>query len=121
MSLQVDAKVSGPEFLRARPRPARAAAAQNGPDPGHQLDEAEGLGDVVVGSDLRPPHPIDLLAAGGQHDDGNREPQSPIRENTRDTTAATTPTPPGANAARGQPATTTILQPAGAIVEATAR
>src|SRR5919197_1588578 len=45
-------------------------AAQHRPDAGDQLARAEWLGDVVVGSQLQPDHLVDLVAAGGQDDDG---------------------------------------------------
>ena len=45
-----------------------AGPAQHRPDPGRQLGRAEGLGDVVVGTQLEPEHPVHLLAARGQHD-----------------------------------------------------
>ena len=52
------------------------AAAHDRPDPGHQLPEAEGLDDVVVGSQLQPDDPVHLGAPGGQdqdrHDDRAR-------------------------------------------------
>ena len=40
-------------------------------DPGRQFSWAERFDDVVVGSDLEPDDPIDLVVPRGQEDDGN--------------------------------------------------
>tara|TARA_B100000959_G_C14967091_1_gene618202 strand:+ start:1879 stop:2523 length:645 start_codon:yes stop_codon:yes gene_type:complete len=48
-----------------------ARPSQNGLYPGSQLPGAEGLGDVVVGTQLEADHPVDLVIACGQHDHGN--------------------------------------------------
>src|SRR5262245_12038705 len=45
------------------------SAAQERLDPGHQFHEAERLGHIIIGADLQPDHFVDLLAAGGEHDD----------------------------------------------------
>ncbi len=45
------------------------AAAQHGPDPGHQLARGERLGDVVVGAEFEPDDLVDLAVAGGDDDD----------------------------------------------------
>src|SRR6266516_1725818 len=42
-------------------------ATQEGPHPGDQLAEGEGLGDVVVGAHLQADHAVNLGVAGGQH------------------------------------------------------
>jgi hypothetical protein len=47
----------------------RAAAPQDGAQPGLQLARLERLGEVVVGADLQPDHAVHRLAAGGQHQD----------------------------------------------------
>ncbi len=39
-------------------------ASKNGPDPGHQLAGGEGLGDVVVGTELEAQDPIHLVVPG---------------------------------------------------------
>lgn len=46
----------------------RGGAAQHGADPQHQFPGGEGLGDVVVGTDLEPEHPVGLLTERGEHD-----------------------------------------------------
>ncbi|TPW17509.1 MAG: prephenate dehydrogenase [bacterium] len=45
------------------------AAAQQGLDPGHELEEAERLGDVVVRAELQAQDLVDFLPARGEHDD----------------------------------------------------
>ena len=45
------------------------AAAQQGPDPGQQFGQPEGLGDVVVGAGVQADHGVHLVGAGGQHQD----------------------------------------------------
>jgi len=52
---------------------ARSGAAQDRPDPGEQLAQREGLGHVVVGSELKPADAVDFLAPRGEHDDGHVE------------------------------------------------
>ena len=49
---------------------SRAAAAQQGPAAGHQLPQAEGLDQVVVGAHLQPQHPVGLTVTGADHQDG---------------------------------------------------
>src|ERR1700682_6516722 len=44
-------------------------ASQNGLYPRRELNDAEGLGQVVVGSRLKPQHSIELAGARGQHED----------------------------------------------------
>ena len=44
---------------------------QHGPHAGHQLAQAVGLGDVVVGADLERHDGVDLGALGRDHDDGD--------------------------------------------------
>lgn len=51
-------------------RPARSA--QDRADPCHELSKAEGLDDVVVGSEFEQDDAVDLLAAGGHDDDRHR-------------------------------------------------
>jgi hypothetical protein len=47
-------------------------AAEDGAETGDQLADAEGLGDVVVGAGVEAADLVDLLGAGGQHDDGHQ-------------------------------------------------
>ena len=44
--------------------------AQQGAHPGQQLGEAEGLADVVVGARVEADDEVDLVGAGGEHEDG---------------------------------------------------
>ena len=60
-----------PRGRRAPARVGGAGPAQDGPDPGHELAGREGLGDVVVGAELEPEDPVDLVVAGGEHHDGD--------------------------------------------------
>ncbi len=46
------------------------APAQHGADAGQQLTRAHRLGQVVVGAELEPDHPVDLFAHGAHDDDG---------------------------------------------------
>jgi hypothetical protein len=55
-----DRRVSGP-----RP-PAQ------GPDPGDQLGEGEWLGQVVIGAEVQPRHPLGQVPGGRQHEDPDR-------------------------------------------------
>ena len=50
---------------------ARDLAAADGLEPGQQLDPAEGLGQVVVGPGVEPPHLVPLGPERGQHEDGH--------------------------------------------------
>ena len=50
------------------------ASAEDGLDACEELADAEGLGDVVVGSELEAEDFVDLLALGGEHDDGDVHP-----------------------------------------------
>ena len=50
---------------------ARLDAAQHGMNARGQLARVEGLGQIVVGANLQADDAIDVLAAGGQQDDGN--------------------------------------------------
>jgi len=56
----------------AAPAPA---AAEDGPDPGAELAQAEGLGQVVVGPDLEAEELVRLGVPRGQHDDGDLAPR----------------------------------------------
>ena len=57
------------EFTGARDSRLAARAAQDGLDPCHQFHETERLRHVVVGAGAQAQHLVDLLAAGGEHDD----------------------------------------------------
>jgi hypothetical protein len=48
----------------------RLAPAQNRLDPRHQLARIEWLCHVVVGPEFEPHDLVDIVVAGGQHDDG---------------------------------------------------
>ena len=45
--------------------------AQQSLHPGHQFPDLEWLGDVIIGSDTEAENDINLLALGGNHDDGD--------------------------------------------------
>ena len=47
----------------------RGAAPEQRPDPGEQFGQAERLGHVVVGAGVESDHGVDLVGAGGQHQD----------------------------------------------------
>jgi len=66
---KVDQQVLGPDRLRRR---FAGGPAQHRLDPSHQLSGAERFDHIVVGSELETDDPIGLLAAGGEHDDGDR-------------------------------------------------
>ncbi|MNL31347.1 hypothetical protein D3C87_1531310 [compost metagenome] len=68
---EVDHQVAVLEDLALALGVAGLAAAQQGLDAGDQLAEAEGLDQVVVGADLEADDAVDLLALGGEHDDGD--------------------------------------------------
>ena len=65
----IDLQPGKTEPLRVAPA-VLADAPQHGPHPQHQLPGAEGLGDVIVGAQLKAFDAVQLLAAGRQHDDG---------------------------------------------------
>ena len=46
----------------------RGAAAEQGPDPGQQLLQGEGLDEVVVGAGVEPGHPVVDRGPGGEHE-----------------------------------------------------
>lgn len=48
------------------------AAPEQGPDPGEELGEAEGLGDVVVGARVEPDDGVDLVRPRGEDQDRDR-------------------------------------------------
>jgi len=52
-------------------RGGRLGATENGLYAADHLPWAEGLGDVVVGAELKAPNTVILLALGGEHDDGH--------------------------------------------------
>ncbi|MFK4543406.1 hypothetical protein RKD29_003002 [Streptomyces tendae] len=56
-------------WVRGRLRGLDGAAPQQGPDPGEQLGETEGFGDVVVGARVQADHGVHLVGAGGQDQD----------------------------------------------------
>ena len=56
-----------PPAGRPRSAPDPIRPPQERPDAGDQLAHAEGLGQVVVGADLEPQHPVDLVGARGEH------------------------------------------------------
>ena len=54
---------------RRRCRMRRLQPAQDCPEPGREFPAAEGLGDVVVGARGEGEYLVDLVVAGGEHDD----------------------------------------------------
>jgi len=44
---------------------------QNSVDPGQELPRIEGFGKVIVGAHLEAEYAIEILALGGEYDDGN--------------------------------------------------
>ena len=69
MRREVDLEVAGPERRGAARRRGHLEAAQDGLDPGHQLEVVERLGDVVVGAELQALDLVHRVVAGGQHHD----------------------------------------------------
>ncbi len=67
---QIDAQRSGLDHS-VDGLPVPRDPAQHGPDSRHELSRAERFGQIIVGAHLEADHPIDLLAPGRQHDDGN--------------------------------------------------
>ncbi len=59
-------------------RTIQFTAAQLRPHPAEQLAHREGLGDVVVRTDLEPDHLVDLGVLGGQQDDRDRAVRSDL-------------------------------------------
>ena len=54
-------------------RPSQLGPPQERADPGEELLEGEGLGQVVVGSAVEAGHPVGERVAGGQHEDGSAD------------------------------------------------
>ena len=69
LAVEVDRQVVGRERRRHADGRRQLGAAQDGLDPGQQLQWTERLGDVVVGADLQAPNLVQLLAARRQHQD----------------------------------------------------
>ena len=68
--LEVDEQVAMADDPPAdRVREVAVRAAQERLDPAHELAQAERLGQVVVGAELEPDDLVDLVVAGGQHED----------------------------------------------------
>jgi hypothetical protein len=59
-----------------------AGAAQDGMDPGDELGQREGLGDVVVAADGQAGQLVLQGVAGGQEEDGDAEPSARSRRVT---------------------------------------
>src|SRR5262249_60833971 len=51
---------------------SKRGAPQQGPDAAPELPDRERLRDVVVGSELEPDDLVELVVAGGEHDDRHR-------------------------------------------------
>ena len=66
---------------------ARLDAAENGVNARCQLARVERLGQVVIGADLQADNAIDVFAAGGEQDDGNRGSPSKRRAEFRSRSA----------------------------------
>lgn len=49
----------------------RLCPAKQRLDARQQLRDAEGLGEIVIGPDLEPQHPIQFAGLGGEHQDGD--------------------------------------------------
>ena len=64
---QVQHDVAGMDRLGGLGR--TVGPAQDGPDAGDQLARAERLGQVVVGAELEAEQLVELVVAGGEHDD----------------------------------------------------
>ena len=69
MAADVDDEAGELEASRADLRLRGALPSQLGIDAGGELAHLEGLGDVVVGSDLEPHDDVDNIARGRHHDD----------------------------------------------------
>ena len=63
-------KLKSGQRLLARHTGSRICAAKNGLDAGDDLARGEGLDDIIVCAHLKAEDAVDLLAAGGEHDDG---------------------------------------------------
>jgi hypothetical protein len=62
----------GTDAFRAPLVDLDAAAAEHRADAGEQFARAEGLGEVVVGTEFETHHSVGLLAPPGEHDDRDR-------------------------------------------------
>ena len=63
---QASAEITSPS---SSGRLGAARTAQERPHPASELPDREGLRDVVVGAELEPEHLVELVVAGGEHDD----------------------------------------------------
>jgi len=68
--LEVDLDGANPQALRTGGR-ARPRSAQDGADARQELPRVERLGEVVVGPELEADDLVDVVALGGEHDDGD--------------------------------------------------
>ena len=80
-----------PDPLGPPRRARRRAPAEDGPDPGQELPGVERFRQVVVGPQLEPDDPVDVLPLGREHDDGDRRDLG----NGADATADLEPVHPG--------------------------
>ena len=71
MSLRLDAQVAhNQRALILRVVAGPDAAAQDGADARNQLARVEGLGQVIVSTQLQPDNLVDVVVARGEHEDG---------------------------------------------------
>ena len=71
MRVAVDPQLAEHQHAARAPGGRGRGAAQDRLDPQQQLAQAVGLDHVVVGAQLEPDHPIDLVPLGRDHDDGD--------------------------------------------------
>ena len=68
--LHVDDEVAGADGRRFGGGRCSRGAAEDGFDAGDDFAWVEGFGDVVIGTELQPDDFVDVVVAGGEHQDG---------------------------------------------------